>query len=58
MRETAKRAAGFDKQDWKHVRSLCVDLLVQCVRGNVYEVKEVYFLLKLHLTRGSTRVKD
>lgn len=53
-----KRIINFDKQDWKHMRFLFKNMLIQFfVKFDWHETKESYIWMKIHLTYDSTKVE-
>jgi len=51
-----KRIFGFDKQDWKHLRFLLINMIKQFIKGNFHESKEAYYWIKIHLSYDSKRL--
>lgn len=54
-----KRALNFDRQDWKHMKFLFLNMLKQFfIELNWHEAKEAYIWMKIHLSYDSSFVED
>ncbi len=52
-----KRILNFDIQDWKHIRYLSLNFFIQLTRGNLIEVKDALYWIKLHISYDSNKVE-
>lgn len=50
-----KRVIGFDKDDWKHIRFLAVNMFKQFCKGDLLESKDAFYWILVHLTYDSKK---
>jgi hypothetical protein len=52
-----KRILNFDKQNWQHIGWLLKTMIKNFIKGDINEFIEGFYLIKLHLSYDSKRIK-